>query len=245
MTSIRFVTAAALAAGILAAGLAPARADNELKGGILGGAAGAGIGGALGGGKGAAIGGVLGLGLGALGANQLSKPKPQEPAAAQPYQQGQRDLTAAVQNELVGLGYDPGPVDGIAGQRTQEAIRAYQYRFGLPTDGAASQPLLDHMRYTRAQAAQTQQQPAGYQQPPPYGAQQPPPYGAQQPPPGYGGQQPPPAATAPPPATVPLASLDRSHCRPYTQTVEIEGQQQMVNSGQACLQPDGTWRIVE
>ena len=159
MASIRTITVAALAVTLLAGGLAPAKAENELLRSILGGAAGAGIGGALGGGKGAAIGGVLGLGLGALSANQLSHRKAQEPAAAQPIQ---RDLTFAVQNELVALGYAPGPVDGINGQRTQEAIRAYQYRFGLPIDGIASWPLLDHMRYARTQAARTQQQPAAY-----------------------------------------------------------------------------------
>ncbi len=253
MASIRSITVAALAVTLLAGGLAPAKAGNELVGGILGGAAGAGIGGALGGGKGAAIGGVLGLGLGALGANQLSKPKAEEPAAAPTYQQGQRDVTFAVQNELVALGYDPGPADGVSGQRTQEAIRAYQYRYRLPIDGVASRPLLDHMRYTRTQAAPIQQQPAAYQPPPtaaqtppPYGsqptaAQTPPPYDSQPPPPGYGAPQPV-AAAAP---TVPLAAIDQSLCRPYTQTIAIEGQQQTVHSGRACLQPDGNWRIVE
>ena len=242
MASIRTITVAALAVTLLAGGLAPAKAENELVGGILGGAAGAGIGGALGGGKGAAIGGVLGLGLGALGANQLSKWKAQEPAAAQPIQ---RDLTFAVQNELVAMGYDPGPVDGVNGQRTQEAIRAYQYRYRLPIDGVANQPLLDHMRNTRTQAAPTQQQPAAYQAPPPpAAAQQPPPYGAQPPPPGYGTPQPA-AAAAPASQTVPLAAIDQSHCRPYTQTIAIEGQHETVNSGRACLQPDGNWRIVE
>ncbi len=241
MASIRTITVAALAVTLIAGGLAPAKAGNELLGGILGGAAGAGIGGALGGGKGAAIGGVLGLGLGALGANRLSKPKAAAPAAAPSYQQGQRDLTFAVQNELVALGYDPGPADGVSGRRTQEAIRAYQYRYRLPIDGVASRPLLDHMRYTRTQAAAVQQQPAAYQAPaPPTAAQTPPPYGSQQPPPGYGTPQP--AAAA---QTVPLAAIDQNLCRPYTQTIAIEGQQQTVHSGRACLQPDGNWRIVE
>jgi peptidoglycan hydrolase-like protein with peptidoglycan-binding domain len=243
MASIRTITVAALAVTLLAGGLAPAKAANELVGGILGGAAGAGIGGALGGGKGAAIGGVLGLGLGALGANKLSQPKAEQPAAAPTYQQGQRDLTFAVQNELLALGYDPGPADGVSGRRTQEAIRAYQYRFRLPIDGVASRPLLDHMRFTRTQAAPPQQQPALYQPPPPAQqppAQQPPPYGSQPPPPGYATPQP--AAAA---QTVPLAAIDQSHCRPYTQTIAIEGQQETVNSGRACLQPDGNWRIVE
>ena len=246
MASIRTITVAALAVILLAGGLAPAKAENELVGGILGGAAGAGIGGALGGGRGAAIGGVLGLGLGALGANQLSKPKAEEPAATPTYQQqGQRDLTFAVQNELAALGYDPGPADGVSGRRTQEAIRAYQYRYRLPIDGVASRPLLDHIRYTRTQAAPAQQQPATYQAPPPPptqqpAAQQPPPYGSQPPPPGYATAQP--AAVA---QTVPLAAIDQSNCRPYTQTIAIEGQLETVNSGRACLQPDGNWRIVE
>ena len=53
---------------------------------------------------------VLFSGLGALSANQLSKDKDRD--SDQDY--SQTDLTRSVQGELVALGYDPGPVDGVA-----------------------------------------------------------------------------------------------------------------------------------
>jgi outer membrane protein OmpA-like peptidoglycan-associated protein/peptidoglycan hydrolase-like protein with peptidoglycan-binding domain len=40
-----------------------------------------------------------------------------------------------VQVRLVNLGFDPGPVDGRVGPRTQKAIRAFQDRFGLGSTG--------------------------------------------------------------------------------------------------------------
>jgi peptidoglycan hydrolase-like protein with peptidoglycan-binding domain len=287
MVSMRSFAVASLAAAVVASSGFSAAADNELKGGILGGAAGAGLGAVLGGAKGAAVGGVLGLGVGALGANQLSKPKqqaapPPPPTAAYPapppaaypapppgqvsvqpaayppapppqaapptqYQpqyapaQSQRDITLGVQNELVALGYNPGSVDGISGRQTQEAIRAYQYQHGLPVDGVVTQKLLDHLRITRAAAAQ--QQPATYQ-PGQTGTTYSAVSGGQASVAGAGATAAPgSAATAG--QAAPLASIDQSNCRPYQQVVNIEGQQQMVTSGTACLQPDGTWRIVQ
>lgn len=71
----------ALICGLVAAALLPGTAraqDSTLTGGLLGGAAGAGIGYAFGKGKGAAIGGVTGLALGALAGNaheRSSQPK--------------------------------------------------------------------------------------------------------------------------------------------------------------------------
>ncbi len=88
----KFLVGTALVAGLMASGATPSQAENELLGGLLGGAAGAGVGAAVGGGKGAAIGGILGLGIGALGANQLSKQKQRQPTYVAPpppaYQQG-------------------------------------------------------------------------------------------------------------------------------------------------------------
>lgn len=104
----KLLVGAALATGLMVSGATPGQAENELLGGLLGGAAGAGVGGAIGGGKGAAIGGVLGLGIGALGANQLSKPKqPEQPTYVAPpppaYQQGYAPPPAYQQ------GYAPPP----------------------------------------------------------------------------------------------------------------------------------------
>ena len=102
----KFLAGAALVAGLTASGATPGQAENELLGGLLGGATGAGVGAAFGGGKGAAIGGILGLGLGALGANQLSKPRqPAQPAYVAPpppaYQQGYAPPPPAYQQGYV------------------------------------------------------------------------------------------------------------------------------------------------
>ncbi len=47
-----------------------------------------------------------------------------------------------LQQRLADLGYDPGVADGIIGDRTQKAIRAYQKDHQLAQDGYASQSLL-------------------------------------------------------------------------------------------------------
>lgn len=49
------------------------------------------------------------------------------------------------QASLKVLGYDPGPVDGQMGQKTADALRAYQKACGLPSDGVLSAELLCHL----------------------------------------------------------------------------------------------------
>ena len=56
-----------------------------------------------------------------------------------------RKIVAAVQRALAGLGYDPGPADGIPGARTRAAIRAFQTSIGLPADGRLSERLMDSL----------------------------------------------------------------------------------------------------
>jgi membrane-bound lytic murein transglycosylase B len=56
-----------------------------------------------------------------------------------------REQVIDMQNLLAGLGFDPGPVDGMPGRRTLNAIRAYQAAFGLPADGYASVDLLERL----------------------------------------------------------------------------------------------------
>ena len=53
------------------------------------------------------------------------------------------NLVARVQAMLAELGYDPGSADGVAGERTREAIRSYQSHSGLPMSGEASLSLHD------------------------------------------------------------------------------------------------------
>jgi peptidoglycan hydrolase-like protein with peptidoglycan-binding domain len=86
------------------------------------------------------------------------------PAAAPLDRQGLVDL----QWQLALHGYDPGPADGTAGPRTETAIRLYQADAGLPVDGAATRPLLDHLQFTvpavrNHAAATTAPQPARQQ----------------------------------------------------------------------------------
>ena len=52
---------------------------------------------------------------------------------------------ARVQERLAHSGYYRGPVDGVMGPRTSYAIRVYERRHGLPTDGIIDSRLLATM----------------------------------------------------------------------------------------------------
>lgn len=66
---------------------------------------------------------------------------PDQAAAREPT----REQVVAVQKLLAAKGFDAGPADGIAGRRTQAAIRAYQQSNGLPLTGEVSANLLAHL----------------------------------------------------------------------------------------------------
>lgn len=55
------------------------------------------------------------------------------------------DIIREVQSGLTALGYEPGPVDGVMGKKTQTAIRAFQQKAGMPVDGKISKKLLQRM----------------------------------------------------------------------------------------------------
>jgi len=57
-----------------------------------------------------------------------------------------------IQAELIARGYKPGTIDGVMGNRTRSAIRAYQRDVGLPTDGVASKELLEYMMFNKGGA---------------------------------------------------------------------------------------------
>lgn len=57
-------------------------------------------------------------------------------------QSGRSDLIVFLQTDLAHLGFDPGPVDGYFGRRTEAAIRNFQSQTGLPVDGKPSKNLL-------------------------------------------------------------------------------------------------------
>ena len=79
-----------------------------------------------------------------------------------------------------------------------------------------------------------------YPPPPPVIYAPPPAYYVPPPPVVYAPPPPPPAYYAPP-AAAPIAA--EQQCREYQSTAVINGQPQQT-VGTACLQPDGTWRIV-
>jgi len=51
-------------------------------------------------------------------------------------------VSAQVQDELAREGYDPGPVDGVIGAQTRDAIIDYQKDHDLPVTGRIDTPLL-------------------------------------------------------------------------------------------------------
>lgn len=65
-------------------------------------------------------------------------------AATNPQQA--RQLLSEVQYRLGALGYSPGPVDGLMGKKTANAISAFQRSSGLPVDGRPSPLVLDALR---------------------------------------------------------------------------------------------------
>jgi membrane fusion protein, multidrug efflux system len=88
-----------------------------------------------------------------------SEPETSEPEAAapepeangadgdQPQQQAElgSDAVAATQEALNGLGFDAGPVDGVMGERTRDALSAYQQQNGLPPTGELDRASFDSL----------------------------------------------------------------------------------------------------
>ena len=139
---------------------------------------GAGLGAAIGGGRGAAIGagsGALagtGVGMGGSSNEQYGIQQQYDNAFAQcMYAKGNMvpgygpmmvnappppppppgyngGLTAAVQQQLIRLGYLHGVADGVSGQQTSAAISQFESVSGLPADGVPSPQLLARLQAT-------------------------------------------------------------------------------------------------
>jgi peptidoglycan hydrolase-like protein with peptidoglycan-binding domain len=58
---------------------------------------------------------------------------------------GPQLVVRAVQRELAARGFDVGPADGTANEKTKAAITAYQKAQGLPITGVATDELLRHI----------------------------------------------------------------------------------------------------
>jgi peptidoglycan hydrolase-like protein with peptidoglycan-binding domain len=59
---------------------------------------------------------------------------------------GDADDTRLAQELLSELGYEPGPIDGVLGQSTQEAIKEFQGDSGLSQDGEVDAVLLSALK---------------------------------------------------------------------------------------------------
>ncbi|MBI2969537.1 MAG: peptidoglycan-binding protein [Gammaproteobacteria bacterium] len=62
------------------------------------------------------------------------------------------DTIKEIQARLIVLGFDTGPVDGVLGEKTRIAIRAYQAQHRLLADGLPTPELATHLRSTQQQA---------------------------------------------------------------------------------------------
>jgi TPR repeat protein len=77
-----------------------------------------------------------------IGAAWKSEPLPQ---AVKPTASAAR--IAEAQRMLKQMGYDPGPIDGVPGPRTEAAIRAYQRRAGVEPTGVVTEGLIVKMAF--------------------------------------------------------------------------------------------------
>ena len=77
----------------------------------------------------------------------VSSDVPVIPAAANP--RGYRPMVEETERLLAGMGYDPGPVDGVLTWQTREALRAYQADSALPVNGRMTRRSVENMRRDR------------------------------------------------------------------------------------------------
>jgi Putative peptidoglycan binding domain len=117
--------------------------ERGVQGGVVGAIIGGIVGGGRGAGTGAAIGAGVGLVTGAAEADARAYYDSQYYGAPPP--PGGSELVYSIQTSLARLGYDPGPADGLYGERTADAISQYQHANRLPVDGRASPQLLNIM----------------------------------------------------------------------------------------------------
>ncbi|PYM25225.1 MAG: hypothetical protein DMD78_06900 [Candidatus Rokuibacteriota bacterium] len=67
-------------------------------------------------------------------------------------QSGDRAEVERVQNALKQMGHDPGPIDGVMGAHTRDALRAYQKKNGLDATGRLDDATLAKLGQTSSQA---------------------------------------------------------------------------------------------
>jgi hypothetical protein len=132
------------------AGSATSGTAQVVERGLQGGVVGAIIGGIVGGGRGAGTGAAIGAGVGVVTGAAEANANARARAAYEsqyyaPPPPGGPGLVYSIQASLTRLGYDPGPVDGVYGARTADAISQFQDANRLPVDGQPSPQLLNLM----------------------------------------------------------------------------------------------------
>lgn len=154
---ITSLSAAALALVVIGVWPLNVAKAQVIERGVQGGVVGAIIGGIVGGGRGAGRGAAIGAGVGVIAGaaeadanaraayeSEYYGPPPGAPGYGAP-PPGGPGLVYSIQASLTRLGYDPGPVDGVYGARTADAISQFQYANQLPVDGRPSPQLLNLM----------------------------------------------------------------------------------------------------
>ena len=85
---------------------------------------------------------------------------PQQPIVRAATPAPPKDLVLAVQKRLVELGFDPGPTDGISGEKTRTALRAFERMEGIAPTGVPSEDMLTRLNKTAAEAPRIEVQTA-------------------------------------------------------------------------------------
>jgi len=140
---IRFVFLA-IAGTLLVAGCGSTPGERSVTGAGIGASAGAVLGAVTG--LSVLQGALIGAGAGGLtGAltrkDQINLGEPVWKWSSASHDARDTGLVRNIQGGLAQLGYNPGPVDGVMGQKTFQAIRKYQSRKKLPVDGQPSRAL--------------------------------------------------------------------------------------------------------
>jgi hypothetical protein len=142
------VLIAILIVGVSVASSATSATAQVVERGLQGGVVGAIIGGIVGGGRGAGTGAAIGAGVGVVTGAAEANANARAAYESQYYgppPSGGPGLVYSIQASLTRLGYDPGPVDGVYGARTADAISQFQNTNRLPVDGQPSPQLLNLM----------------------------------------------------------------------------------------------------
>lgn len=138
----RITRGGALTAMAVAAALTlgnPSAAKAQQGQGILGGAiVGGVIGGAVKGKKGIVPGAIIGGVVGGVANSARRRPPPPPRTYYPPAPVYNSGLVYNIQSSLTRLGYNPGPIDGVYGRRTADAISAFEYHRKLPVTGQAT-----------------------------------------------------------------------------------------------------------